>query len=200
MHLSKGFYPIIDESLLKEQSPYQLAEYFLSKGYQTLQLRLKNYKIEDFLPVAQEIYYLKIHNPFTFIINHHVDLARELGADGAHLTYQSMSVAEARKILGPDKIIGVSVHSREEAIQKEKEGANYVTLGAIYKTKSKLEDYPALGLDVLKKTCAALQIPVFAIGGINSSNINDVTSVGVAGFCALGAAFETSKALTNDNK
>ncbi len=188
MSFITGFYPIVDASLLTDQSAYTLAEFFLGRGYKALQLRLKNYSKADFIAIAQEIYYLKLHNDFKFILNHHVDVAAELGADGVHLTHESLSIKEARKILGPGKIIGVSVHSKEEASRAEEEGADYVTLGAIYKTTSKSADYPVLGTDVLKETCHTLSIPVFAVGGISPENVQQVMDAGARGYCMLSHA------------
>ena len=85
-----------------------------------LQLRSHQLNKKDFLTFAQEIAYLKLHHSFSFIINHHVDMTQELGADGVHLSSQSMAISEARKLLSEKAIIGSSVHSIEEGKQKEK--------------------------------------------------------------------------------
>lgn len=183
--LIKGFYPILDCSYTTQWSPFRLAEEILSSGVKILQLRQKNLRPKEFLDLAQQIYYLKVHNDFTFIINHHVEVAGQIGADGVHLTSKSMSVAEARKVMGDDAIIGISVHSLEEGIKKEGEGADYLTFGAIYPTKTKGPDHPVQGIDSLIKLVEAVSIPVVAIGGIDLNRVDAIKRAKGQSFTSL---------------
>lgn len=171
-------------------SPFRLAEEILSSGVKILQLRQKNLSSSEFLKLAEEIYYLKIHNDFKLIINHFVDVASQLKADGVHLTSQSISVAQAREKMGDQAIIGVSVHSVEEGMQKAKEGADYLTFGAIYPTSSKDSSYPIQGIKKLKELAQSVSIPVVAIGGITEKNIQEVKKAGASAFSALSAVLQ----------
>ncbi len=185
-----GFYPLIDSSLTVDISPYQLAEQVLASGVSVLQLRQKQLSESAFLKIAQELAYLKIHNQFCFIINHFVDVAHQVGADGVHLTGQSISISQARQIMGDGAIIGVSVHSVSEGIQKASEGADYLTFGSIYPTTSKSPDYPAQGIAALTELVNSVSIPVVAIGGINSSNVDEVMKAGAAAYSGLSLLSE----------
>jgi len=183
----RGFYPIVDDSYTPDFPAYKLAEEILSSGVGLLQLRQKNLSEKDFLKLAQEISYLKIHNSFTLIINHFVEVAQKIGADGVHLGSTSISIREARKIMGPKALIGASVHSIDEGIEKEKEGANYLTFGAIYPTATKGVDHPVQGIEKLRELVQKVSIPVVAIGGITLANVQEVLKTGAAAFSVITA-------------
>ncbi len=189
----KGFYPILDVSYTPDYPAYQLAEDILSSGVGWLQLRQKNLSEGDFLKLAQKISYLKIHNSFQFIINHFVDVALKIGADGVHLGATSLSINSARKIMGDKAIIGASVHSLEEGIQKEEEGADYLTFGAIYPTATKEGGHPIQGLEKLKELCEKVSIPVIAVGGMTPERVKAVLKTGAAGFSVITAISRSPK-------
>ncbi len=184
-NLIRGFYPILDASYTPDYPVYKLAEEILSSGVGLLQLRQKNLSEGEFLKMAQEIFYLKIHNPFTLIINHFVNVAKELDAEGVHLGAGAPSITDARAILGEDKIIGVSVHSIDEGIQKEKEGADYLTFGSIYPSATKNCNHPVQGLEKLSALVKAVSIPVVAVGGISLEKISEIKRTGSSGFSAI---------------
>lgn len=183
--LFQGFYPIVDVDYNNDISAYSLAESFLEMGFPLLQLRQKSLSKSEFRDLAMELVYLKIHNDFRFILNHHVDLVKQIGADGVHLTYQSISIQEARKLLGEEKIIGKSVHHFDEAKKAIDEGVDYLISGPIFPTNSKPKDYPLFSEDDIKKLMSEADIPILAIGGIQSKNIQEVKNMGFNGFCAL---------------
>ena len=185
-----NFYPIADTSYAPKWDPYDLACTLLSGGAKFLQLRQKKWSEQKFLEVAQEISYLKIHNSFSFIINTHLEVVKKVDADGVHLPSNSHSITEARKFLGPKKIIGVSVHSLDEGIAKAKEGADYLTLGAIFPTKKEDPNHPLVGLETLKKLTDLVSIPVVGIGGIGFDNWEEVLKNGAKGFCMMSSIYE----------
>lgn len=123
------------------------------------------------------------------IVNDWVDVAGSIDADGVHLGQEDMPISEARRLLGGDKLIGKSTHSLEEALEAEKEGADYVGIGPIYASKTK--DYEPIGLEVIRELREKLSIPFVAIGGINQENIHEVLEAGarnIAMVSALGEA------------
>lgn len=120
------------------------------------------------------------------VVNDRVDVAMALGADGAHLGGGSLSVREARQLLGGEKLVGVSVHSQEEALRAEGEGADYLVLGTVFETRS----HPGLkpgGLDLVSRVTAAVRVPVVAIGGINHRNAPSVMEAGARGVAVITA-------------
>ncbi len=123
-----------------------------------------------------------------FIINDNVDLALEIDADGVHVGQDDMEAGEVRKRLGEDKIIGVSAHSVEEALRAEKCGATYLGSGAVFGSGTK-KDVGTLDHEVLKEICAAVQIPVVAIGGISRDNILQLKGTGIDGVAVISAIF-----------
>lgn len=189
----RGFYPILDVSYSPDVEPFKLAEDILSSGVEIFQLRQKNLSKEDFLSLAMKIAYLRVHNKFHLIINHFVDVAKEIQADGVHLGSTSESIGKVRETLGSDVIIGSSVHSIEEGIEKEKEGADYITFGAIYQTKTKDKNHPIQGIEKLRKLVCEVSIPVVAIGGIIPERVKEI-------FESRTAAFSSITAISHDKR
>ncbi|MBA3070903.1 MAG: thiamine phosphate synthase, partial [Nitrospirae bacterium] len=118
-------------------------------------------------------------------INDRVDIALSVEADGVHLGQKSIPTYAVRKIVKDKFMIGVSAHSIEEAKQAEKEGADFITLGPVYKTPSKLRYGQPLGVDIIRKTKAEISIPVFAIGGIKKDRIKEVMDAGADGIALI---------------
>jgi thiamine-phosphate pyrophosphorylase len=120
------------------------------------------------------------------IINDRVDIAKSIDADGVHLGQDDMPLKEAREILGDEKIIGISTHSFEEALQAEKQGADYIGLGSIFQTSSKqIKD--AIGTEIIKEVLYLVKIPVFPIGGINLGNLDQVIKAGSKRIAVISA-------------
>lgn len=193
LRVIRGFYPIVDISYTPECNSYRLAEDILASGATLLQYRQKNLDEEEFKKTAQELAYLRVHNPFFFIINHFVDVALQLGADGVHLGSGSISVKEARKILGGQAVIGVSVHSLDEGMRQEEEGADYLFFGSIYPSVTKGKDHPVQGIEKLSEIVHAVSIPVVAIGGITLNRIQEVAASGAKAFSAITAISQSDK-------
>lgn len=157
-------------------------------GATCIQLREKNLDEETFLSEAIEIGKLCASKQIPLIINDNVSVAKKSGADGVHIGQRDMSLAEARRILGQDKIIGVSCQTVEQAVQAEKDGADYLGVGAVFPTSSK-DDADSVSLETLKAICGAAAIPVVAIGGISRTNAQQLAGTGIAGISVISAIF-----------
>lgn len=173
----RGVYAIVDTGFLPDLSPEELALEYLKGGIRTLQLRDKKCL---FRGAAAKIGVLRKNFPFLFIINDDLELALQVDADGVHIGKDDLPVEECRRRLGPDKIIGYSSHSLQEALEAEQKGADYVAFGAIYPTSTKGPGHPLQGVSRLREVVSALRVSVVAIGGIGRDNIKEVLSTGVA--------------------
>lgn len=122
-----------------------------------------------------------------FIVNDRVDIALAVQADGVHLGQEDLPLEAARNLLGKGKIIGVTVHSHEEARQAEATGADYLGVSPIYTTKTKLDAGRPAGIELIRQIKAIVKIPLVAIGGINLGNAPEVVQAGADGVCAISA-------------
>jgi thiamine-phosphate pyrophosphorylase len=119
------------------------------------------------------------------IINDRVDIALAVGADGVHLGQKSLPANAARKVTGDNFLIGVSTHGIDEALQAEHDGADFITLGPIYNTPSKLRYGDPIGVDILRQVKSEVSIPVLAIGGIKTDSVNEVLDAGADGVAVI---------------
>lgn len=181
-------YAVTDRSWLKGQTLYEQVEEALKGGATFIQLREKNLDYEDFLKEAKEVKKLCNKYKVPFVINDNVEIAKEIGADGVHVGQDDMESGKVREILGQDKIIGVSAHNVKEALLAQKNGANYLGVGAVFNTTSK-NDVTTLSYEVLKEICNAVSIPVIAIGGINEENVGKLAGSGICGVAVISAIF-----------
>lgn len=171
---------------------FQNIQNALENGCSWIQLRFKKAGYEELLELAGKVKVLCCEYSATFIINDHVQIAREIDADGVHLGLQDMPVSKARSILGPDKIIGGTANTTEDVQLRIKEKCNYIGLGPFRFTETKENLSPVLGVDgyeqVLSEfTSATSEIPIYAIGGITVNDINTLMKVGVHGVAMSGA-------------
>lgn len=123
-----------------------------------------------------------------FVINDDIYAAKEIDADGVHIGQSDMEYQKARQILGPDKIIGISAATLEEAVAAEKAGADYIGVGAVFPTDTKADHTPVT-LEALKQITDAVSIPVVAIGGINADNLTKLAGTGIDGISVISAIF-----------
>ena len=181
-------YAITDRSWLKGQSLATVVDDVLKNGATFLQLREKNFSHDEMVAQAREIKKIanKYHVPF--IINDDIYAAKEIDADGVHIGPNDIEFREARKILGPDKIIGVSARSVEAALTAERAGADYIGAGAVFHTSTK-DDATSLSFEELKKITRAVSIPVAAIGGISYENMDMLKGTGINGIAVISAIF-----------
>ncbi len=181
-------YAITDRGLLKDLSLSEAVKGAVKGGADIIQLREKKLNEEDFLNEALIIRELCAGFRVPLIINDNINIALKADADGVHLGQKDLDVSKARRILGADKIIGVSAHSVEEALKAEAEGADYLGCGAVFATGSK-KDAAVIDHNVLKEICASVQIPVVAIGGITKDNIKNLSGTGISGIAVISAIF-----------
>ena len=136
-----------------------------------------------------------------FVIDDDVELAKKCGADGVHVGQSDMACVEARKALGERKVVGVSAQTVEQAVQAEKDGADYLGVGAVFPTGSK-DDADDVSHDTVKAICEAVSIPVIAIGGISKDNVGQLAGLGLDGIAVISAIYAADdlKAATEDLK
>ena len=160
----------------------------LDNGMTCVQLREKHMSDEDFLSEAREVGALCKRYNVPFIINDNVDVAIACGADGIHVGQSDEAATQVRARVGSSMIVGVSASSLEEAIKAEKDGADYVGVGAVFSTSTKADaDY--LSIDELRAICETVNIPTVAIGGIHAGNIQLLQGTGIDGVAVVSAIF-----------
>lgn len=167
--------------------PVTLAEEALKGGAAMIQLRHKTASGSQLFSWAVEILKRCRQYNALCIVNDRVDIAMASEADGVHLGQDDLPAAAARKLLGKSRIIGVSASTAEEALQAEKEGADYIGFGHIYPTISKQKEHAPLGPENLQKTVNSISLPVIAIGGINVENAPLLISCGASGVAVISA-------------
>lgn len=181
-------YAVTDRSWLGEKTLKQVVKESLDGGVTFVQLREKHLDEASFLKEAKEIQALCREYHVPFVINDDVELAKEIDADGVHVGQSDMEAGDVRKKLGPEKIIGVSAHTVEEAILAEKRGADYLGVGAVFHTTSK-DDAGNITMNTVKEICEAVSIPVIAIGGISQENVCELSGSGVCGVAVISAIY-----------
>ena len=181
-------YAVTDSMWLNGRTLEDVVEETLQAGTTFLQIREKNLNPEAFEALARRVQKKaeKYHIPF--VVNDEVELAAHIDADGVHIGQSDMELARARRILGPDKIIGVSAQTVEQAVRAEKGGADYLGVGAVFSTSTKA-DASEVSLEQLKSICEAVSIPVVAIGGIGRNNIQKLKGTGIDGVAVVSAIF-----------
>ena len=181
-------YAVTDRSWLNGESLYSQVEKALKGGATFIQLREKELTGEELIREAKQIQELCAKYKAPFILNDDVELAAALGADGVHVGQKDMEAKEARKKLGPDKIIGVSARTVEQAVRAWEDGADYLGVGAVFLTGSKA-DARQIDHDTLRRICAAVPIPAVAIGGITEENVLQLKGSGISGIAVISAVF-----------
>lgn len=181
-------YAVTDRHWLNGESLYSQVEKALKGGATFIQLREKNLGEEEFLAEAKEIARLCKSYHVPFVINDNVEIAKKVDADGVHVGQSDMEAGDVRAKLGPDKIIGVSTQTVEQAILAEKHGADYLGVGAVFPTTSK-DDAAEVSYDTLKAICEAVSIPVVAIGGITQGNVVKLAGSGIDGVAVISAIY-----------
>ncbi|MEG0806268.1 MAG: thiamine phosphate synthase [Lachnospiraceae bacterium] len=184
-------YAITDRTWLGEQTLEQQVEEALKGGITCLQLREKHLTEEEFLREAVQIKELCKRYKVPLFINDNVQVAIQGGADGVHVGQHDMEAGNVRKRIGENMILGVSVHTVEEAVEAEKKGADYLGVGAVFPTVTKADAH-TLSHEMVKNICQAVSIPVVAIGGIDADNISKLGGTGVDGVALISAIFKSS--------
>ena len=157
-----------------------------------VQIRERDLGSRELLRFVEAVHRLAHSFRVPCLINDRVDLVLATQAAGVHLRSDSMPTKEARKCLGTGYLIGKSVHSAEEALQSEKEGADFVVLGPVYETPSKRQYGPPLGVPVIREASRHCTIPVYAIGGMTPSRVENVMASGAAGVAVVSSIFQAA--------
>lgn len=181
-------YAVTDRHWLDGRRLVDVVRESLDGGVTMVQLREKTLDEANFFAEAKELQALCRERRVPFLVNDNVEIAREMDADGVHVGQSDMEAQDVRALLGPDKILGVSAHTVEQAVLAEKHGADYLGVGAMFPTGSK-DDADDVSYETLKAICAAVSIPVVAIGGIAQSNVEQLAGSGICGVAVISAIY-----------
>lgn len=181
-------YAVTDRMWLGKSTLSEQVVEAIQGGVTFVQIREKGISLEEYCTLAEEVKKVTDAYQIPFVINDEVEVAIACKADGVHLGQHDRSLPEVRELLGPDKIIGVSAQTVEQAIEAERNGADYLGVGAVFPTTTKT-NASEVSYDTLKAICKAVSIPVVAIGGINSANLGFLQGSGIDGIAVVSAIF-----------
>ena len=181
-------YAVTDRSWLNGETLYAQVEKALKGGVTFVQLREKALDEQAFLEEAKEIQKLCAQYHVPFVINDNVEIAARIGADGVHVGQSDMEAGDVREKLGPDRIIGVSAQTVEQAVRAQERGADYLGVGAVFPTGSKA-DAVEVSHETVRAITEAVDIPVIAIGGITKDNVSELSGTGICGIAVISAIF-----------
>lgn len=181
-----SLYLCTDRGLMSTLTVEEAVEQAILGGCTLIQLREKDCSSHDFYETARSVKAVTDRYNCPLIINDRPDIALAVGADGVHVGQSDLPCGVLRKILGKDSIIGVSASSLEEAVQAEKDGADYLGVGAMYATGTKT-DAEIVSMDELLKIRAAVKIPIVVIGGINENTASAFCNIGIDGLAVVSA-------------
>ena len=185
-NLNTRLYFITDSTPYTEDEFLSRVKAALSGGVTLIQLREKERSTREYIALAKKVHALSKQFGVPLIIDDRVDVALASGAEGVHLGQSDMQIDAARKIVGEDFIIGATTKTVEQALEAYQQSADYLGVGAIYPTTTKVKTV-LTSTETLDKICKAVPIPVNAIGGLNKDNIDVLKGIGIAGVCAVSA-------------
>jgi thiamine-phosphate pyrophosphorylase len=178
-------YAITDERFHPGRGLLEVMEEALKGGAEIIQLRDKTATKRELLAKAKALRELTRAYGALFIVNDHLDAALAVDADGVHLGQDDLPLAEARKILGKDKIIGISTHNIAQAREAERGGADYIGVGPVFPTRTKADVTDPVTVSYVRQAAAEIRIPFVAIGGIKLHNVDEVLAAGATRICAV---------------
>ena len=181
-------YAVTDRAWVGKQTLFEQVKDAIKGGITCLQIREKNLDNELFLQEAKKLKELCHSNNIPFIVNDNVEIAVKCGADGIHIGQEDTDAAEVRKIIGNDMFLGVSAQTPQQAVKAERDGADYLGVGAVFPTSTK-KDAAEVPYDTLKEICSSVKIPTVAIGGITKNNIPMLSDSGICGIAVISAIF-----------
>ena len=183
---NSSLYFITDSTGYTEEEFLRRVEQALQGGATLLQLREKDRTTREYIALAEKVHTVSRRYRVPLIIDDRVDVALASGAEGVHVGQTDMPVAMARKLMGNDKIVGATTKTVPQALEAWEQGADYLGVGAIYPTTTKVVTI-LTSTDTLREICQAVPIPVNAIGGLNKNNIDVLQGIPVAGICVVSA-------------
>ena len=181
-----SLYLIADVGQIKENL-FSSVKMAIDGGVKAVQLRGKDLPAKELLKIGERLRHLTNIESVKLFINDRIDVAMAIEADGIHLGQNSMPVRSAKAISGDRFIIGVSAHGLKEAVEAEQGGADFITVGPVFETESKLRYGSPIGLTIFADACKKVSIPVFAIGGINMERVGSVMREGAHGVAVISA-------------
>ena len=181
-----SLYFITDSTGFTEEEFLGRTEAALRGGVTFLQIREKEKTTREYLSLARKVHELTRKYNVPLIIDDRIDIAMAIDAEGVHLGKSDMPIDLARKILGPDKIVGATAKTVPQALEAWQQGADYLGVGAIYPTTTKVKTV-LTSTDTLRDICNAVPIPANAIGGLNQDNIDVLAGIPIAGICVVSA-------------
>ena len=181
-----SLYFITDSTGFTEEEFLQRTEAALRGGVTFLQVREKDKSTREYLSLARKVHELTRKYNVPLIIDDRMDIAMAIDAEGVHLGQSDMPIDLARKILGRNKIIGATAKTVPQALEAWQQGADYLGVGAIYPTTTKVKTV-LTSTDTLRDICRAVPIPANAIGGLNKDNIDVLADIPIAGICVVSA-------------
>ncbi len=190
MKFDTRMYFITDSSNYSEDEFLYRVEQALLGGVTLLQLREKEKSTREYIELARKVHNITRKYNVPLIIDDRVDVALAINAEGVHVGQSDMPVAIARKLMGEKKIVGATAKTVKQAKEAFTQGADYLGVGAIYPTKTKVKTV-LTSIQVLKQICNAVPIPVNAIGGLNRDNIDVLKGIPIAGICVVSAIMQT---------
>lgn len=186
MKFDSSMYFITDSTNYSEEEFLYRVEQALMGGITLLQLREKDKSTREYMDLAEKVHTLTKKYNVPLIIDDRVDVALAIDAEGVHVGQSDMPVSTARKLMGDDKIIGATTKTVEQAVEAYAQGADYLGVGAIYPTTTKVKTV-LTSTETLGNICSAVPIPVNAIGGLNKDNIDVLKGIPIAGICVVSA-------------
>uniref|UniRef100_A0A7C1JRZ7 Thiamine-phosphate synthase n=1 Tax=Thermomicrobium roseum TaxID=500 RepID=A0A7C1JRZ7_THERO len=180
-------YVITDRTLARGRPESEIARQAIAGGATAIQLRWKTGPLSEALRVGRELRELCSREGVLFVVNDRVDLALALEADGVHVGVTDLPVAETRRLVGDQLVVGFSPETLEQALEAEAAGADYLGVGPVYPTVTKPDAGPAVGLEHVQRIAAAVRIPVVGIGGITAENAGAVIRAGAVGVAVISA-------------
>ena len=190
-NLDMTLYFITDSTGLSEEAFFRCVEEALKGGITLLQLREKDKTTREYIALAEKVHQLTLKYQIPLLIDDRIDVALAIGAEGVHLGQSDLPIGMARRILGDKMIIGATAKTVPQALEAYEQGADYLGVGAIYPTTTKVKTI-LTSTQTLDEICRAVPIPVNAIGGLNKTNLQVLEGIGIAGICVVSAIMKAN--------
>jgi len=188
--LNNLFFTLITDRNLCKQPLSHTVKLALKGGVKTIQLREKGLATFELYSLACELRKITSEFKANFIVNDRVDIALAVEADGVHLGWQSLPFPVVRRLVGSERLIGVSTHNRQEALQAQEYGADYITFGPIFDTPSKAGLLKPVGVEEIQKLKNEIDLPIVGVGGINGKNVESVLKGGADGIAVISSIMQ----------
>ena len=187
LKLSSRLLVVTDRRQTNGRPLVPLLQRVLAAAAPAIQLRERDLSARELVTLAREVQALTASHRSQLLINDRIDIALALEGVGVHLRSNSLPVSVARQMLGAQRLLGISVHAVEEAVQAESQGADYIILGPIYETPSKQMFGPPLGIHTLEKACKLVRVPIIGIGGVTAARAREMRRAGAFGAAVITA-------------